>query len=165
MDFLFSMFLDDAAISMTNPTMVYIRELDEEVAEGQTKYPIAVMTQEDDSFHKFIEVCKNRAFISEHGDPELAYNEYLKSLEAQKEVKIKESETRISREMVEMVLVMKCCMIAYGQSCIVCEMGQKTFEEIEDMFKTSTFPYLHIISPYFAVGISANITVNDAKAV
>lgn len=152
-------------MAMADPRMVYIREYEVEVLPGTPKYAVAHISTDEEGMSKYVEVLKNRVFYSKYPDSEMAYNEFLDQISETKETNVREIEMKRSHQLDDMITVMKCCMVAYGEVTRDCQMAPKSYDQIKEMFTNTPNAYLNVMPGYFGVGIAANIVVNEAKSV
>lgn len=113
----------------------------------------------------YVEVAKNRVFESTTVDIETAYQEFVSSLDVQKLEKSEKFELKKAKHELEMILIMKCCIIAYLDSLQDSEMSKINPDDI-DTILTQDMHVLHqVIAVYFKTGMALNMIVNNPKNV
>lgn len=118
-----------------------------------------------DGNHTFIDITKNRKFTSAHADTEMAYNDYINSLDELKVTNCAEADLKKYNEQLDMIVVMKCVMVGYGQMLKVSEICPKSPKDIEDLFRNCNSTYLELVGPYFTTGLGSEISVNNPEQI
>lgn len=169
-------FSDQVVAAMCDPVMVLPRKPTlEEMEEGKpARVPVARLTSRENTSRteednaviwKYVEVWKNRVFESDIPDVEAAYQDFLLSLNRKKEEKTEKFEVSKTKQETEMVLIMKCVIIAYLDSLQDSEMTKINPDDIEGIL-TQNATVLHtVMGAYFKTGIALATLVNNPKRV
>jgi len=175
-------YIDDVVNAMMEPHMVLAKprkmESDDDADDDddgddgddeKDRIPVARLHSRNDSEGdlewQFVEVRRNRVFWNPSSDVEYAYQEFIASLEEQKEKKTANFAAKRLREHEQMIFVMKCCLIAYMENEQESQLGKFDPQHIPNILQRNTH-VLHSIMPvYFKTGMSLGVLVNNPKKV
>lgn len=113
----------------------------------------------------YMELVKNRIFETGLTDTEAAYQEFVSSLDREKLLKSEKFEQKQMRQELDMMLVMRCTIIAYLDSLQDSEMTKIDPGSIENILTQNLHIFHVIMGVYFKTGLVLDILVNNPKRI
>lgn len=142
---------------------------DDDENDENAKVPVARLHSRNDGDGdlewQFVEIRRNRVFWNSSSDVEYAYQEFIASLEVEKERKTANFTEKRRKEHQEMLFVMRCCLIAYLEAQLQDDLGKFDTNHIPNILQRNTQILHDIMSLYFKTGMSLGILVNNPKNV
>lgn len=149
------------------PVSIYEQDMMDQEEIDSLKVPVAKLNLINDPVKgqvwQFFELLKNRLFTSKEEDAHAAYHEFRDMIKQEKESKLFEAEMVRDKNIVTMVQIMKCCIIAYVDSRLLNQMCTFDPEDLNMILEGDNAAFDMIVNAYFKTGCSLGIVVNYPK--